>query len=95
MDSICGASTSLKIFSMNAAQSFKCSMLKKYAEAKFCALSVILKGTQYEILQIMLDANLNPIKKNDHTAIGRRLVTESIAEDVVRFLGGKIYKIMD
>lgn len=63
MDLIYDANTALKIFNMNDAQKFKFDMLEKYPEAKFCALSVTLKGTQYEILQIMLDANLNPIKK--------------------------------
>ena len=95
MDLIYDANTSLKIFNMNDAQKFKFDMLEKYPEAKFCALSVTLKGTQYEILQIMLDANLNPIKKNNFIAVGRQLMAEGIAENVVTFLGGKIYKLME
>lgn len=95
MNLIGGAGASLKIFNMNVAQNFKRDMLAKYPEAKFCALSVTLKGTRYEILQIMLDAKLNPIKENSLIVIGRRLIAESITEDVVRFLSGKIYKIME
>jgi len=90
-----GEQTRPKLFTMNTANKIRYELMELYPQAKYCALKVTPKGGRCEVIQILLDEGLNPIKEGQGTCVGRQMSAEKIGEDVVKFLNGAIYKLME
>ena len=90
-----GEETRPKLFTMNTANKIRYELLEEYPQAKYCALQVTPKNGRHEIIQILLDEALNPIKQGQGTCVGRQMSAEKIGEDVIKFLDGASYKLME
>lgn len=90
-----GEQTRPENFTMNTANKIRYELMELYPQAKYCALKVTPKGGRYEILQILFDEALNPIKTGQGTCVGRKMSAAKIGEDVVKFLDGNPYKLME
>ena len=84
-----------KNFNMNNARGFFYNKRAEFPQTKSCALKVTPRGNRYEIIQLMLDNDMNPLKVNRDFGVGRRLLADNISQDVVDFLGGKSWKILE
>lgn len=84
-----------KQFTMANAQRFYLERRMEYPEAKNCVLKVTPRGNQYEVVQILLDKDLKEIMVDNEACVGRRILAQSVAPDVIEFLGGETWKLMD
>lgn len=58
------------------------------------ALRVTRKGDRYEIMQLMLNKNMDPIKKSGEFVFGRTVYAYTLDEDLIDFLGEKDMRVM-
>ncbi len=84
-----------KQFTMENARKFYLEKRMEYPEAKNCVLKVTPRGNQYEVVQILLNKDLKEIMVDNEACVGRRLLAKSVAADVMEFLGGETWKLMD
>ncbi len=83
------------LFTMTNARTFYMEKRVEFPEATNCVLKVTPQGNRYEVIQLLLNDKMDVIKLSDDTCVGRRLLAKSIAPDVVRFLGGEKWKLLD
>ena len=58
------------------------------------AIKIVRKGERYEIMQMMLNKNMDPIKKSGEFALGRTLYAYTLDDDMIAYLGEKDYAVM-
>lgn len=58
------------------------------------AIRIVRKGEKYEIMQMMLNKKMDPIKKNGEFVFGRTVYAYAIDDDLTEYLAGKDFAIM-
>ena len=83
-----------KEFTMSNAWQFYDEKSRQFPQATNCILRITPHGNRFEIVQLLVTDDMELIKLDDESCVGRRLLAESISEDVVDFLGGETFKLM-
>ena len=66
-----------------------------FPQASNCVLKVTPHGNRFEIVQLSVTDEMELIPLDDESCVGRRLLAESIPEDVIDFLDGETFKLME
>jgi len=78
-----------KLFRMRDARQYLYDVVDDNPEVKGCVLSVTPKGQKFEIVQIMIDKEGQPITKGKDAYLGRRIMANDIDDSVRKFLKGE------
>lgn len=72
-----------EIFTLQNAKQYFLEMRKKYPLACQCAIHMERAGQKYEILQLLLDSDKEPIRVTTKTVVGRRVMAEALDKDML------------
>lgn len=86
--------THLEEFSLLNAWKFLIEAAMENHKVAMGALKVTRKGDHYEIMQLMLNKNMDPINKSGEYIFGRTVYAYTLDNDLVDFLGEKDMRIM-
>lgn len=87
-DLLCGENK-MELFTLKDAKRYFLEMREKYPQASQCTVSVVRGETAYEILQILLDSDGEPLRITTREVAGRKVLASELGEDVQQCLGEK------
>ncbi|MBR5565269.1 MAG: hypothetical protein IKW08_03785 [Roseburia sp.] len=86
--------THLEEFTFLETWKFFIEMAMENRRVQMCALGIERKGDHYNISQIMLDKNMETIRKNGDFVMGRSIQAYALDDDLLEFLNGDKYRLM-